>query len=55
MVNQNGVNKQILLQKPESIIETERVSASVSTPEDGFALANMFGAVPVMIEGCSLK
>jgi type II secretion system protein C len=52
VVNQNGVNKQILLQKPESIIETEQVSASdQSTPEDGFALANMFGAVPVMIDG----
>lgn len=52
VVNQNGVNKQILLQKPESIIKTEQVTDSNQvTPEDGFALANMFGAVPVMIEG----
>lgn len=52
VVSQNGVNRQILLQKPESIIETEQASSSSqSTPEDGFALANMFGAVPVMTGG----
>ena len=54
IVNQNGVNKQILLEKPESIIETEQVTASSqSAPEDGFALANMFGAVPVMTGGAA--
>lgn len=52
VISQNGANKQILLQKPESIIETEQVIPSArSAPEDGFALANMFGAVPVMIAG----
>ena len=54
VVSQNGVNRQILLQKPESIIETEQVSSSnQSAPEDGFALANMFGAVPVMTGGAA--
>lgn len=52
VVNQDGVNKQILLKKPESIIQTELVPSGNQTgPEEGFALANMFGAVPVVTSG----
>lgn len=52
VVDQKGVKKQILLQKPESIIETEQISQiDQAAPDSGFALANMFGAVPVMNGG----
>ena len=54
VIDQNGAKKQILLQKPDSIIETEQVSsASQVAPDNGFALANMFGAVPVMTDGAA--
>lgn len=54
VIDQNGVNKQILLQKPQSIIETEQGSSANQVASDnGFALANMFGAVPVMAGGAA--
>jgi type II secretory pathway component PulC len=55
VVKKNGANKQVLMKKPDNIIETEEVEASVSEaepePQEGFALANMFGAVPVSAGG----
>ncbi len=54
VISQNGVNKQVLMKKPDSIIETEAYSyGAEAQPESGFALANMFGAVPVMASGSS--
>lgn len=53
VVRKNGLNQQVLMKKPESIIETEVVEAEVplQQPTEGFALANMFGAVPVSAGG----
>jgi type II secretory pathway component PulC len=54
VVRQDGVNKQMLMQKPESIIEQStgvNVSSSSAKKASGFSLANMFGAVPVMVQG----
>ncbi len=53
VVRKNGLNQQVLMKKPESIIETEEVDSEVLTqqPTEGFALANMFGAVPVSAGG----
>ena len=54
VVRQDGVNKQMLMQKPESIIEQSTgigVSSSSSDKASGFSLANIFGAVPVMVQG----
>lgn len=56
VVRQGGVNKQMLMQKPESIIERSKGAGSVSVSgsenkASGFSLANMFGAVPVMVQG----
>ena len=53
VVRKNGLNQQVLMKKPESIIETEMVEAEVplQQPTEGFALANMFGAVPVSAGG----
>jgi len=52
VVNQNGVNKQILMEKPDAVIQAEQgSSATRGAPNNGFALANMFGAVPVMVGG----
>ncbi|MDA8944358.1 hypothetical protein N9I32_03250 [Porticoccaceae bacterium] len=56
VVRQDGVNKQMLMQKPESIIEQSKGAGSVSGSgsadrASGFSLANMFGAVPVMVQG----
>ena len=54
VVRKNGVTQHVLMKKPEVIIETQHGSPaesqaeSYSQPEEGFALANMFGAVPVM-------
>jgi type II secretion system protein C len=54
VIDQNGAKKQILLQKPDSIIETEQVfSANQVAADNGFALANMFGAVPVKTDGAA--
>ena len=54
VVRQDGVNKQMLMQKPESIIEQSKGVGTVSgsaNKASGFSLANMFGAVPVMVQG----
>lgn len=52
VVSQNGVNKQVPMKKPDSIIETEEYTyGAEERAESGFALANMFGAVPVMQSG----
>lgn len=53
VVRKNGLNQQVLMKKPESIMETEVVEAEVpmQQPTEGFALANMFGAVPVSAGG----
>jgi len=58
VVRKNGVTQQVVMKKPEVIIETEQVSPAEtsSEPQEGFALANMFGAVPVMAgSGSGLK
>ena len=57
VVRKNGVTEQVVMKKPEGIIETQQLSPAESSaapgnqPEEGFALANMFGAVPVMAGG----
>ncbi|MGB2115735.1 MAG: hypothetical protein ACPHV4_02985 [Porticoccaceae bacterium] len=52
VVRQDGINKQMLMQKPESIIEQSKgVGADAKDKASGFSLANMFGAVPVMVGG----
>lgn len=49
VVLQDGINKQMIMKKPETIIQqTKGSKAAEASPSDGFALANMFGAVPVM-------
>jgi len=53
VVKQNGINKQVLLKKPDIIMETEQSSPATQSPKSGFALANMFGAVPVNVSGGS--
>ena len=53
IVEQNGAKRQILLKKPDSIIEAEEAPEGYSDnePEDeGFAMANMFGALPVKVD-----
>ena len=56
VVRKNGVTQQVLMKKPEVIIETQQGSPAESQPEEGFALANMFGAVPVIAgSGAGLK
>jgi type II secretory pathway component PulC len=52
VVRQGGVNKQMLMQKPESIIEQSKgISTGSAEKGSGFSLVNMFGAVPVMVQG----
>lgn len=52
VVRQDGVNKQMLMKKPDSIIEqSQSPDASSATSSSGFSLANMFGAVPVIAGG----
>ena len=53
VVAKNGINKQVLLKKPDIIMEAEQSSPAAQSPEGGFALADMFGAVPVNISGGS--
>ena len=55
MVRKNGLNQQVLMKKPDSIIETQQVpdEQAAQQPTEGFALANMFGAVPVAAAGGS--
>ncbi len=53
VVSEKGVRKQLLMKKPDVILQTEGVPDSVDNQaqSQGFALANMFGAVPVNIAG----
>lgn len=52
VVRQGGVNKQMLMKKPDSIIEqSQSTDANSAAPNSGFSLANMFGAVPVIAGG----
>lgn len=55
VVRKNGLNQQVLMKKPDSIIETRQVpdEQAAQQPTEGFALANMFGAVPVAAAGGS--
>jgi type II secretory pathway component PulC len=58
VVRKNGVTQQVLMKKPEGIIEIQQVSSAQTSvePQEGFALANMFGAVPVSAgNGSGLK
>ncbi len=49
IVKQNGTNKQILMAKADAVIETEQSTetGAEQTADGGFAMANMFGAVPI--------
>ena len=54
IVEQNGARRQIQLEKADSLIKTEQTRGSVETKDsgqkaadEGFAMANMFGALPV--------
>ena len=56
VVEQNGVRKQLLLKKPDTLFELsssapEPSNEVGSTEQAGFRLANMFGAVPVSLDG----
>ena len=53
IVKQNGKNSQILLAKADTVIETEQSTGGTSqqAADGGFAMANMFGAVPVRMDG----
>jgi|TARA_B110001469_G_scaffold18648_1_gene19103 type II secretory pathway component PulC len=53
VVKKNGINKQVLMKKPDAIMTSEESSSNQPAEENGFALANMFGAVPVNIGGNS--
>lgn len=52
VVEQNGARRQILLQKADSVMQTEQSadSADQSSGDEGFAMANMFGALPVQVD-----
>ena len=56
VVEQNGMRKQLLLKKPDALFELsssalETSNEAGSTEQAGFRLANMFGAVPVSLDG----
>ena len=52
VIEQNGVFKQVTLKKHDSIFESTSVTGNRESKEkEGFMLANMFGAVPVSLEG----
>lgn len=56
VVEQNGLRKQLLLKKPDALFELsssalETSNEAGSTEQAGFRLANMFGAVPVSLDG----
>lgn len=53
VVAQNGVNKQVLMKKPDAVMVSEDAAYGQQAQSDGFALANMFGAVPVNVGGNS--
>ena len=52
VVEQNGARRQILLQKADSVMQTEQSADSTDQDfgDQGFAMANMFGAVPVQVD-----
>ena len=53
IVEQNGVKRQILLKKPVNVMQTEQAPDDYSDDEpadEGFAMANMFGALPVKVD-----
>jgi len=53
VVEQNGARRQIPLEKADSIMQTEQASDLVesdATADEGFALAHMFGALPVQVD-----
>jgi type II secretory pathway component PulC len=53
IVEQNGVKRQILLKNPENVMQTEQAPDDYSDDEpadEGFAMANMFGALPVKVD-----
>jgi len=58
IVEQNGARRQIKLEKADSVMQTEQTVGNTSgngyinssrnkAPDEGFAMANMFGALPV--------
>ena len=49
VISDNGIKKQLLMKKPDVIMESQESDEDVDTQTQGFALANMFGAVPVNI------
>ena len=51
VISDNGIKKQLLMKKPDVIMESQESDEDVDTQTQGFALANMFGAVPVNIGG----
>ncbi len=51
VISDNGINKQLLMKKSDVIIESQLQDENVDTQAQGFALANIFGAVPVNIGG----
>jgi type II secretory pathway component PulC len=51
VISDNGINKQLLMKKSDVIMESQLQDENVDTQAQGFALANMFGAVPVNIGG----
>jgi type II secretion system protein C len=52
IVKQGGINKQILMSKADNVIETEQSTGTMEgkAANGGFAMANMFGAVPVRVD-----
>ena len=51
VISDNGINKQLLMKKSDVIMESQLQDENVDIQAQGFALANMFGAVPVDIGG----
>ena len=52
VISHKGVKKQIVMEKRDAVITSEQGSATAGgAANSGFALANMFGAVPVMVGG----
>ena len=52
IVERNGLQEQVTLKRPESIFEsTLTPKQTKSGLKEGFAIANMFGAVPVTLDG----
>ena len=52
IVTENGIKKQLMMKKHDVIIQSEPITTGrAESSSQGFALANMFGAVPVNIAG----